>query len=327
MPTRYSKLRLLAAMAPAMLALLVPPAHADGYPSKPIRFIVPFSAGGQLDYVARLVAKPMSRNLGQSVIVENDSGAAGTVAGAKVAIAAPDGYTLLEYGENFPIAKHLMPHLAYDPVGAFAMVSGISLSPHIILVSTQLPVHTLRELAAYGKAHPGILSYGSPGLGSSMNLTFEMIKRHFGIDAVHVPYRGGANMLTDLAGGQINVGVIAVSPAMPLIKSGKVRAIAITSANRDAALPDVPTVAESGYPDYNSGSWAGVAVPKGTPSAVISRLNQAVLAALADPQVKQALQSQSFTAIGGTPEQLTHRVRRESDRYGPLIEKLGLHAN
>ncbi len=327
MPTHYSKLRLLAAMVPAVLALLCSPARASDFPSRPIRFIVPFSAGGQLDYVARLIAKPMSRELGQSVIVENDSGAGGTVAGAKVAIAAPDGYTLLEYGENFPIAKHLIPHLSYDPVHAFAMVSGISLSPHIILVARQLPVHNLRELAAYGKAHPGALSYGSPGLGSSMNLTFEMIKRHFGIDAVHVPYRGGANMLTDLAGGQINVGVIAVSPAMPLIKSGKVRAIAITSATRDAVLPDVPTVAESGYPGYTSGSWAGVAVPKGTPPAVISRLNQAVLAALADPRVKQALAAQSFTAIGGTPEQLTQRVRRDSDRYGPLIRKLGLRVN
>lgn len=327
MSTRYSKLRRLAAIAPAMLALLASPAHAGDYPTKPIRLIVPFSAGGQLDYVARLIAKPMSRELGQNVIVENDSGAGGTVAGAKAAISAPDGYTLLEYGENFPIAKHLMPKLSYDPVAAFAMVCGISLSPHIILVASQLPVHNLQELAAYGKAHPGRLSYGSPGLGSSMNLTFEVIKRHFGIDAVHVPYRGGANMLTDLAGGQINVGVIAVSPAMPLIKSGKVRAIAITSANRDAALPDVPTVAESGYPGYSSGSWAGVAVPKGTPPAVIARLNQAVLAALADPQVKQALQSQSFVAIGGTPEQLAQRVRSDSARYGPLIEKLGLHAD
>ena len=327
MPTRHSKLRLLAAMVPAMLALLAPPAQADDYPSKPIRFIVPFSAGGQLDYVARLVAKPMSQELGQSVIVENDGGAGGTVAGAKAAIAAPDGYTLLEYGENFPIAKHLMPHLAYDPVTAFTMVAGISISPHIILVSSQLPIHNLQDLAAYGKAHPGALSYGSPGLGSSMNLTFETIKRHFGIDAVHVPYRGGANMLTDLAGGQINIGVIAVAPAMPLLKSGKVRAIAVTSADRDPVLPDVPTVAESGYPGYSSGSWAGVAVPKGTPPAVIARLNQAVLAALADPQVKQALMSQSFTAIGGTPEQLTQRVGRDSDRYGPLVEQLGLRGN
>ena len=327
MPIRYSKLRLMAAMVPAVLALLAPPAQAGGYPSKPIRFIVPFSAGGQLDYVARLVAKPMSRDLGQSVIVENDGGAGGTVAGAKAANAAPDGYTLLEYGENFPIAKHLMPGLSYDPVAAFTMVSGISLSPHIILVASQLPIHDLKELAAYSKAHPGTLSYGSPGLGSSMNLTFEIIKQHFGIDAVHVPYRGGANMLTDLAGGQINAGVIAVSPAMPLIKSGKVRAIAITSAARDPVLPDVPTVAESGYPGYSSGSWAGVAVPKGTPPAVIARLNQAVQAALADPQVKQALLSQSFAAIGGTPEQLAQRVSRESERYGPLIKQLGLHAD
>lgn len=317
--------RICLALALAMGA--IPAASmADTYPSKPIRFIVPFSAGGQLDYVARLIAEPLSRELGQNVIVENISGGGGNVGGMKAANAAPDGYTLLEYGGNFPIAKHLAPDLAFDPIGSFELVSGISIAPHVVLVADKLPVRNLKELAAYGKAHPGLLSYGSPGIGSSMNLTFEVIKQHFGIDAVHVPYRGGSNVLNDLAGGQIGVGVVAVAPAMPMIKSGKIRAIAVTSEARVAELPDVATVAESGFPGYSSGSWAGVAVPKGTPQAVVQRLNKAVVAAVADPKVKAALLSQSFTPMAGTPEQLAQRVRQESEGYAPLIKKLGLRA-
>jgi len=320
---RFITLCLTAAVA---LVAALPAARAEDYPSKPIRFIVPFSAGGQLDYVARLVAQPMSENLKQNVIVENVSGGGGNIGGMKAANAAPDGYTVLEYGGNFPIAKHLAPDLAYDPIGGFELISGISISPHVVLVADKLPIHDLRELAAYGKAHPGVLNYGSPGIGSSMNLTFEVIKQHFGIDAIHVPYRGGSNVLNDLAGGQISVGVVAVAPAMAMIKAGKIRAIAVTSIERVAALPDVATVAESGFPGYSSGSWAGLAVPKGTPKAVVDRLNQAVRAAVAQDRVRQDLLTQSFTPIAGTPEELAARVRAESDSYGPLIKQLGLHA-
>ncbi|MFC4279064.1 Bug family tripartite tricarboxylate transporter substrate binding protein [Achromobacter aloeverae] len=323
MPTRLSHLCLAAAV---LLGVAQPAAHADDYPSKPIRFIVPFSAGGQLDYVARLVAQPMGENLKQNVIVENVSGGGGNIGGMKAANAAPDGYTVLEYGGNYPIAKHLSPDLAYDPIGGFELVSGISIAPHVVLVADKLPVHNLGELAAYAKAHPGVLNYGSPGIGSSMNLTFEVIKQHFGIDAVHVPYRGGSNVLNDLAGGQISVGVVAVAPAMPMIKAGKIRAIAVTSSERVAALPGVATVAESGFPGYSSGSWAGLAVPKGTPKAVVERLNQAVRAAVADARVREDLLTQSFTPIAGTPEELAARVRQESDSYGPLIKRLGLRA-
>lgn len=323
MHMRFITLCLTAAVA---LVAALPAARAEDYPSKPIRFIVPFSAGGQLDYVARLVAQPMSENLKQNVIVENVSGGGGNIGGMKAANAAPDGYTVLEYGGNFPIAKHLAPDLAYDPIGGFELISGISISPHVVLVADKLPIHDLRELAAYGKAHPGVLNYGSPGIGSSMNLTFEVIKQHFGIDAIHVPYRGGSNVLNDLAGGQISVGVVAVAPAMAMIKAGKIRAIAVTSIERVAALPDVATVAESGFPGYSSGSWAGLAVPKGTPKAVVDRLNQAVRAAVAQDRVRQDLLTQSFTPIAGTPEELAARVRAESDSYGPLIKQLGLHA-
>lgn len=321
-------LRAILVMFAAALTLLQPAlARAADYPSRPIRLIVPFTAGGQFDYIARLVAEPLGRELGQNIIVENVGGGGGTIGGAKAASAAPDGYTLLEYGGNFAIAKHLSPKLPFDPITDLVPVGGISVSPHVILVNSSLPIHNLAELAAYAKANPGKLSYGSPGVGSSMHLTFEAVKQHFGIDAVHVPYRGGSNMLNDLVGGQVGVGIIAVAPALPFIQGDKVRPIAVTSAQRAISLPKVPTVAEAGYAGFESGSWGGIAVPKGTPQAIIDRLNLALNNAVAQEAIKEALQSQSFTPIAGTPDDFRKMIADESNRYGPLIQKLGLQAN
>jgi tripartite-type tricarboxylate transporter receptor subunit TctC len=294
------------------------------YPDKPIRLIVPFTAGGQFDYIARLVSVPLGKELGQTIIVENVGGGGGNLGGAKVANAAPDGYTLLEYGGNFAIAKHLSPKLTFDPIADLTPVSGLSIAPHVVLVSSALPVKTFGELLAYAKAHPGKLNYGSPGVGSSMHLTFETIKQHFGLDAVHVPYRGGSNALNDLAGGQIDVGIVAVAPAMPFITSGQIRALAVTSAQRAPSLPNVPAVSELGYAGFESGSWAGIAVPKNTPPEVVNRLNAAIHRAMRDPQLLHALESQSFKPIAGTPAEMRKRIDEESAHYGPLIKRLGL---
>lgn len=311
----------MAAIAPAQAA-----GAAAAYPEKPIRLIVPFTAGGQFDYIARLVSVPLGKELGQTVIVENVGGGGGNLGGAKVASAAADGYTLLEYGGNFAIAKHLSPKLTYDPIADLAPVSGLSIAPHVVLVNSALPIKTFAELQAYAKAHPGKLSYGSPGVGSSMHLTFETIQQHFGLDAVHVPYRGGSNALNDLAGGQIDVGIVAVAPAMPFISSGKIRPLAVTSEERAGSLPDVPSIAELGFEGFDSGSWAGISVPKGTPPAVVDRLNAAIRHVMADPQVVQALESQSFKSIAGSPADMGKLIEQESARYGPLIQRLGLTA-
>lgn len=318
-----------AALALAGVAILAPAQAADAatrYPEKPIRLIVPFSAGGQFDYIARLVSVPLGKELGQTIIVENVGGGGGNLGGGKVASAPADGYTLLEYGGNFAIAKHLSPKLTFDPIADLAPVSGLSIAPHVVLVNSALPVKTFAELQAYAKAQPGKLSYGSPGVGSSMHLTFEAIKQHFGLDAVHVPYRGGSNALNDLAGGQIDVGIVAVAPAMPFIASGKIRPLAVTSEQRAGSLPDVPSIAELGYAGFDSGSWAGIAVPKGTPPAVVDRLNAAIRRVMADPQVVQALESQSFKSIAGTPGDMRKLIAEESARYGPLIQRLGVTA-
>lgn len=314
----------LAALVLGLAALIPATVRAGTYPDRPIRLVVPFTAGGQFDYIARLVADPLGRELGQNIIVENVGGGGGSIGGAKVVNSPADGYTLLEYGGNFAIAKHLTPNLSFDPIADLIPVSGISLSPHVILVNSSLPIHNLAELTAYSKANPGKLSYGSPGVGSSMHLTFEAVKQHFGIDAVHVPYRGGSNMINDLAGGQVGVGIIAVAPAMSFIESGRVRAIAVTGRDRAGSLPDVPTVAEAGYKDFESGSWGGIAVPKGTPADIVERLNQAMIKVVNQPDVKKALQSQSFTPIAGTQAEFQALIQAESDRYGPLIKQLGL---
>ena len=295
---------------------------ADQYPTKPITLIVPFSAGGQYDTVARLVAKPLGDKLGQPVIIDNVGGAGGTVGGAKAAFAAPDGYTLLAYGGNFAIAKYLYKGLRFDPIEAFDPVSGVSLAPHALLVNAQLPVQTLEELVAYSKANPGTLNYASPGVGSSMNLVFEEIKSRTGLDAQHIPYKGGAQVLSDLAGGQVQAGIVAVAPALPLIEAGKIRAIAVTSKNRSANLPDVRTVAESGIPGYESGSWLSIVVAAGTPEAILNKLNQAINEVMANPELSQTLRSQSFDLIHGTPEALMARTKDDEARFGPIIEAI-----
>ncbi|NYT35324.1 tripartite tricarboxylate transporter substrate binding protein [Allopusillimonas soli] len=309
----------------ASLPTLAASAVQDDYPSRPIQLIVPFSAGGQFDFLARLVAASMTKNLGKEIIVENVSGAGGNVGGAKAANAKPDGYTLLEYGGNFAIAKYLTKNLSYDPVGDFEPVAAISLAPHAVLVNNALPVKDFAELVQYAKANPDKINYASPGVGTSMQLTFEEIKAHFGFPATHIPYRGGSNALNDLASGQVGIGIVAVAPAMPFIESGQIRALAVTGPQRAQSLPDVPTIAELGYTGFSSGSWAGIVVPKGTPAPIVDRLHEAVEAALADPEVKERLASLSFTTLPGSQADFKARIQQEAERYGPIIEALNLH--
>ncbi len=317
-------LRVALAAGIGLAAVSMNPAAASDYPTRPLQFIVPFSAGGQFDFLARVVAASMSKNLGQEIVVENVSGAGGNVGGARAANAKPDGYTLLEYGGNFAIAKYLTKNLSYDPVADFIPVAAISLAPHAVLVNNGLPAKDFKELVAYAKAHPDKLNYATPGVGTSMQLTFEEIKSHFGFPAVHIPYRGGSNALNDLASGQVDAGIVAVAPAMPFIESGQIRALAVTGPQRAQSLPDVPTISELGYEGFSSGSWAGIAVPKDTPAEIVKRLHAAVQAALKDPQVKERLASLSFTLLPGSQDDFVARIQDEARRYEPIIERLQL---
>ncbi|QHE83924.1 Bug family tripartite tricarboxylate transporter substrate binding protein [Hydrogenophaga sp. BPS33] len=295
---------------------------ATPYPNGPITLVVPFSAGGQFDGVARLVSKAMSAELGQTIVVENIGGAGGNIAAARVARAKPDGQTLLMYGGNFAVARSLYKKLDYDPLEDFAPISRVSIAPHVIMVSPKLGVSSFAQLRERAKGAQ--LSYGSPGVGTSMHLAFEMVKDHFKLDVLHVPYRGGANVMTDLAGGQIELGIIAVGPALEFIRNGTVVPLAVTSAVRSPALPQVPSTAELGMKGFDAGSWSGFSVPRKTPPEIVKRLNAAVRAALESPEVKRQFDDQSFLSLAGTPEDMQRFVALEAQRYAPIIQKLNL---
>jgi len=295
---------------------------AAAFPAGPVTLVVPFSAGGQFDGIARIVGKAMSANLGQPVIVENVGGAGGNVAAGRVARAKPDGHTVLMYGGNIAVARSLYKKLDYDPVEDFAPVSRVSIAPHVIMASPKLGVKSFADLRQRAKS--GKLSYGSPGVGTSMHLAFEIVKDHYGLDILHVPYRGGANVMTDLVGGQIDAGIIAVGPALEFIRSGKVVPLAVTSARRSPALPQVPSIDELGMKDFDAGSWSGFAVPRKTPPDVVARLNAAVRAAVDAPEVRRLFEEQSFLPLAGTPAEMQQFVALEARRYAPIIQKLNL---
>jgi tripartite-type tricarboxylate transporter receptor subunit TctC len=295
---------------------------ASPYPSGPVTLVVPFSAGGQFDAVARIVGKAMGADLGQPVIVENVAGAGGNIAASRVARAKPDGQTLLMYGGNLAVARSLYKHLDYDPIEDFAPISRVSNAPHVILASTKSGLASFAQLRE--RARQGKLSYGSPGVGTSMHLAMEMVKARFGLDVLHVPYKGGANVMTDLVGGLIDMGIIAVGPALAFIRSGKVVPLAVTSRKRSPALPQVPTIAELGQPDFDAGSWSGFVAPRNTPPEVIARLNASVRAALASPEVRKLFEAEGFEATPSTPAEMRAFMQHEAQAYGPIIRKLNL---
>jgi tripartite-type tricarboxylate transporter receptor subunit TctC len=296
--------------------------YAAAYPSSTVTIVVPFSAGGQFDGVARQVGKAMADSLGQSVIIENVSGAGGNIAASRVARAKPDGYTLLMYGGNHAVARSLYKKLDFDPLGDFAPISRVSVAPHVIMASPRLGVSSMAQLQE--RARTSRVSYGSPGVGTSMHLTFEIVKDHFGMDILHVPYKGGSNAMTDLMGGQIDLAIIAVGPALEFIRAGKVVPLAVTSRDRSQALPKVPSLSEVGMVDFDAGSWSAFVAPRQTPADVVARLNTAVRTALAAPEVRRLFEEQSFMALPGIPEELRQFMQGEARRYAPIIQKLNL---
>lgn len=295
---------------------------ATAFPSGPVTLVVPYSAGGQFDALARQIGKAMASDLGQAVIVENVAGAGGNIAASRVARARPDGQTLLLCGGNFALARNLFRKLDFDPMEDFAPISRISVAPHVIMASSRAGIASFSQMQQ--RARSGKLSYGSPGVGTSMHLAMEMVKERLGLDILHVPYKGGANVLTDLVGGQIELGIIAVGPALEFIRGGKVQALAVTSRKRSARLPQVPSLAELGLADFDAGSWSGLAAPRQTPPEVVARLQASVHAALKTPEVKNLFEEQSFLAIPDTPAQMRQFLLMEAQHYAPVIQRLNL---
>jgi len=298
--------------------------HAQSYPTKPLRIVVPFGAGGVADLTARTVAQKMSEGLGQSVVIDNRPGAGGIVAAEMVAKAEPDGYTLLLMSNANAVSAGLFKTLPFDPVKDFTPVSLMGTFDLAIVTSADSRFHTLPELLAWAKANPGKLNIGSINIGSTQHLTAELFKSVAGLDAQVVPFNGTPAVMTALRGGQIDVAVEVLSPVLPQIKGGTLRALAVTGTKRNVALPQVPTAKEGGVPNLVSTSWNGLGLPAKTPHAVVERLNKEVNAALQTPAVRQKLLELNVEPHPSTVPQAQDWLQTEIKRWGDVIQRAGI---
>ena len=301
------------------LALAASCALAQDYPDKPVRLVVPFPPGGSVDLVARLVGKSLQDALQQPFIVENKPGASGNIGAAYVAKAPADGYTLLVGSAGvFAANQFLYANPPLDPLTAFAPIMRIVDQPNILVVGNASPARNVRELIALAKARPGKITFGTASVGSAQHFSTEIFMQQAGIDLLHVPYKGGAPALVDLMGGQIDMLFDTSPTALPYAKSGKLRALAITSRQRSPLLPDVPTMREAGLPEFEVVTWTGIAAPAGTPPAVVDKLNAAIKAALQGPLRKQ-LEETSLIPVGDSPQAFAAFMRQDAEHYARLV--------
>ncbi|GIK86647.1 MAG: hypothetical protein BroJett026_21280 [Betaproteobacteria bacterium] len=313
----------LAAAATAFVAA-VPLAHAQAWPDRPVRIVVASGAGSSLDALARAFAEPLRERLGQPVIVENRPGAGGTLATSEVARAAPDGHTLL-LGFPGPLAfGPLLQKLPYDVQKDLAPVIITSNQPLVLAVNGDLPVRSVQDLVAYGKANPGKLAYASVGNGSSSHLGIELLKMLAGFDALHVPFNGSPPAVVATVQGETQMLLSVMQPLQAQIQAGKLRPIAVTTAKRFFLFPDLPSIAEAGYPGYELQGWNGIMAPAGTPAAVIAKLNGELNAVMQGPALVQKMQGLGFELIGGPPERFGKLIRDDVERLTPVVRKVGL---
>lgn len=294
---------------------------AQHYPQRPVTLVVPFTPGGTTDILAREIGTRLSIALGQSIIIDNRAGAGGSLGAEAVARAPADGHTLLMgHIGTLAINPSLYPKLQYDPLKSFAPVAFVARVPNILVVNAKSPVTSLAALVTAAKAKPGSLSYGSGGNGSAAHVTTEYLKHVTGTDMVHVPYKGTAPFITDLLSGEIQVGFTGATAVMPQVRAGRLRALAVSSAQRMKAYPDLPTVAESGYAGYEADQWYGIVAPAGTPAAVITTLNAAINAALQTPEMRARLESEGAEADPAAPESFGRFIAAEIARWRPILK-------
>ena len=292
----------------------------ERYPEKPIRFIVPFPPGALNDYLGRLLATKFTENWGKQMVVDNRAGGSTIIGTEMAAKSPPDGYTLLLCSVALAVNQTLFPKLPYNTDKDLAFVSMIAATPYLVVVQPSLPVKTLQDLVALAKAKPGQFNYGSTGNGGTSNLMGEMLKTMAKIDMVHIPYKGLAPALTDMMGGQINVAFGGYSTVGELWKSGRVRAIAVTSAKRSPYTPDLPTIAESGYPGYEATPWWGLAVAAGTPKPIVAKLNAEVHRIMRSPDVTEQMKSRAIEVWVSTPEELAAYYQKEVLRWASVVK-------
>ncbi|HVJ23292.1 MAG TPA: tripartite tricarboxylate transporter substrate binding protein [Burkholderiales bacterium] len=299
-------------------------AAAQSWPTRQVRFLVPFPPGGSTDVAARTLADKLSTGLGQQAVVENRGGAGGALGAGEAARAQPDGYTIL-FAANAVSLLHLaVKNLPYDTLRDFVAITQVTTQPNVFAVHPSVPASNIKELVTYAKANPGKLSYGHSGAGGGQHLTGELLKKMAGIDMVGIPYKGGGQLITDLIGNQIQVGVAGTTPMIPHHQAGRIKILALTSLERFPPLPDIPTVVEAGYPGFESSQWLGLLAPRGTPQEVIVKLHAETVKALKLPDVRERLIRAGLQPVGNTPAEFTHVIRSEIEQFGKLARELGV---
>jgi len=329
MPELRRRRELLIALIALAWATQVTAADSgQSYPNRPIRFIVPFAPGGSTDTLARTVGQKLGEALGEQVVVDNRSGGNGNIGTDLVAHAAPDGYTiLLGYIANLAIGPSLYAKLPFDPVKELAPVTQLAVAPNILVVHPSVPAKNFKEFIAYAKANPQKVNFASAAVASPGHLAGELLNHAAGIHMQHVPYKGSGQAVVDLVGGQVQVMVSGMSSVMPHIKAGRLRALAVTGAQRSPAVPDIPTIAESGFPKFEATAWYGVLVPARTPKAIVTRLHDEIVRALKMPDVKERLESVGFEIVGSTPEAFGAYIKSEIVKWAPVVKASGAKAD
>jgi tripartite-type tricarboxylate transporter receptor subunit TctC len=298
-------------------------ASAQSFPTKPLKIIVPFPAGGTVDFFARVISTKLSEALGQSVLVENRAGAGGNIAAEAVAKAAPDGYTLLMGSEIIAINTSLYSKIGYDPVKDLAPITLVGTVPNILIVHPGLPVNSVNDLIALAKKTPGKISFASTGQGTSTHLSSELFKLMANIDMLHIPYKGGPPAIADLISGQVNMMFINMPTGITHVRSGKAKIIAVSSIKRVSQLPDVPTVDQAGVKGFETSAWSGLYAPAGTPADIINRLNAEVVKILKQPSVREQLMAQGAEPVGDTPEEFSRFTLAEISKWAKIIKISG----
>jgi tripartite-type tricarboxylate transporter receptor subunit TctC len=310
-----------------LAALIVPSLGAQSFPSQPIKMVSPFPPGGSVDIMARLIADPLAAQLGGRIIIENRSGASGNIGMEAVARATPDGYTLVLNTIPLVTNQSLFPKLSWDPLRDFAPIGMVATGPHVLVVPARVQAKSVAELISLARANPGKLSYASAGIGTTFHFCAEMFKDSTGTFIVHVPYRGGGPALVDTLSGQVDMSFPTLSAALPHIKAGTLRALAVTSTTRSNLLPDLPTMQEAGVKDFQFTQWLALLAPAGTPREVVLRLNAALKTALGSSDIHDRFQTQGFEPFSTTPEEAGKFLAAEVQRYSKLIKTRGITAD
>jgi tripartite-type tricarboxylate transporter receptor subunit TctC len=299
-------------------------AHAQNYPSKPIRVVVPYAAGGAVDALARIIAAKLQENIGQPVLVENRAGAGGNTGADQVAKSPPDGYTILQNTNGQAISPALYRSLPFDPLKDFIPVIQLVGTSTVLVANPKFPAKSLKDLIALAKAKPGGLNYGMTGVGNSLHLTMEMLKRAAGIDIQAIPYRGDAPLNTALIAGEVDVAIVPIGTAVPLIEGGQLRALAVNSANRSPALPDVPTVAEEAIPGFEAAGWQGYFVPAPTPRDVVAFIQRETAKVIANPEMQARLKAMGNEPVGSTTAAFDARFKSDLAKFAKVVKEANI---